>query len=71
MFFRKKSTKPSPYKSPWYPFTSILAMIFLTMVVVVMYIMPDFHMAIMIAPIWLAILSIAYLIKTKFENKNV
>ncbi len=70
MFFRKKSKVHSEYKSPWYPFSSIIAMIFLTIVVVVMYIMPNFHMAIVIAPIWLSLLTIAYFIKSKLERKH-
>ncbi|RTK99440.1 MAG: amino acid permease [Proteobacteria bacterium] len=67
--FKRKLNKPSPYKTILYPLSSIIAMVFLIIVIAVMYQMPDFHAAIIVAPIWLSILSIAYLIKTKCKGE--
>lgn len=68
--FKRKSKLVSTYQTILYPFTSIIAMIFLALVIVVMYLMPDFHAAIIVAPIWLILLSIAYLIKTKLKGDS-
>lgn len=68
--FKRKSTTISEYKAILYPLTSIIAMIFLIMVIVIMYRMPSFHAAIIVAPIWLILLSLAFLIKTKLESKK-
>lgn len=68
--FKRKSTAISEYKTILYPLTSIIAMIFLIMVIIIMYRMPSFHAAIIVAPIWLILLSLAFLIKTKLESKK-
>lgn len=67
--FKRKSNKISSYKTLLYPCSSIFAMIFLVIVIVIMYYMPDFHAAIIVAPIWIGSLSIAYLIKNKVGGK--
>ncbi len=68
--FKRKFKGNSSYPAWLYPASSIIALIFLVIVAIVMYFMPDFRMAIVIAPIWIAILSLAYMIKIKFERKN-
>lgn len=66
--FKRKSIIESSYKTILYPFSSIIAMLFLFSVIVVMYFMPDFHAAIIIAPIWLGILTLSYWVKNKLGN---
>lgn len=67
--FKVKSQLDSSYKIFLYPLSSIFAAIFLIAVIIIMYYMPDFHAAIIIAPIWLGFLTVAYLIKTKLGSK--
>lgn len=67
--FKRKSGDNNSYKALFYPLSSIIAVIFLLLVAVVMYFMPDMKMAIIIAPIWLLLLSIGYLIKIRFRGK--
>jgi len=66
--FKLKSRIRSSYPTLLYPLSSIFAAIFLILVAGTMYFTPDMRMAIVIAPVWLAILSIAYLIKTKIAG---
>lgn len=68
--FKLKSVASSRYPALAYPLSSIVAAIFLVFVASVMYFMPDMKLAIIIAPVWLAFLSVAYLIKIKLgKNK--
>ena len=67
--FKRKFTGISHYPIFLYPLSSVIAIIFLVMVAGIMYFMPDFRLAIIIAPIWLCLLSIGYLIKTKIMGK--
>lgn len=67
--FKRKFTGVSHYPIFFYPLSSIIAIIFLVMVAGIMYFMPDFKFAIIIAPIWLCLLSIGYFIKTKLVGK--
>lgn len=67
--FKRKFTGISHYPIFFYPLSSVIAIIFLVMVAGIMYFMPDFRLAIIIAPIWLCLLSIGYLIKTKIMGK--
>ena len=68
-YFKKKQQKTSGYNLPFYPLSTIIAVVFLFAVAIIMYFMPDMQLAILIAPAWLIILSIAYLFK-KFLNKH-
>lgn len=68
--FKQKSEIKSTYKAILYPFSSLIAAIFLIGVIVIMYQMPNFHFAIIIAPIWLSLLSIAYIIKKFYFQKG-
>lgn len=67
--FKRKFTGVSQYPIFLYPLSSLIAIIFLVMVAGIMYFMPDFKLAIIIAPIWLCLLSIGYFIKTKFAGR--
>ncbi|RTL12425.1 MAG: amino acid permease [Neisseriaceae bacterium] len=67
--FKRKFTGVSDYPIFLYPLSSLIAIIFLVMVAGIMYFMPDFKLAIIIAPIWLCLLSIGYFIKTKFAGR--
>lgn len=68
--FKRKYKGNSSYPAWLYPLSSVVAILFLLIVAGVMYFMPDFRMAIIVAPIWIAILSIAYFIKTKFGGNH-
>lgn len=67
--FKRKFAGVSHYPIFLYPLSSLIAIIFLVMVAGIMYFMPDFKLAIIIAPIWLCLLSIGYFIKTKFAGR--
>ena len=62
-FRRHKQAKDIEYKMPLFPFSSIIAILFFVIIALVMTQMKDMKMAIFIAPVWLAILSVAYLLK--------
>lgn len=64
-YFKRKSIHPSPYPIFAYPLSVIFAIAFLFTVSISMYFMPSFSIAILIAPIWLALLSIGYAVKIK------
>lgn len=68
--FKRKFKGESSYKTLLYPLSSIIAVIFLVAVATIMYFMPSFKMAIIIAPIWLTLLSIAYYCKLKFGDSQ-
>ena len=68
--FKRKFKGESSYKTILYPLSSIIAIAFLVMVAIIMYFMPSFKMAIIIAPIWLALLSLAYFCKLKFGGSQ-
>ncbi len=58
------------YKLPFYPFTSIIAIILFVGIILIMSQMESRKLAIYISPIWLALLSIFYFIKLKI-SKNI
>ena len=60
-FRKKKDIATLSYKMPWYPIPSIIAIIFFVIVIIAMTNMPEMKLAIYIAPLWILILSIAYL----------
>jgi AAT family amino acid transporter len=62
-YFRKNTPTKSTYPLFAYPLTAIIAIIFLVTVSISMVFMPNFRLAILIAPLWLLILSAGYLIK--------
>ena len=68
--FKRKFKGESSYKTLLYPLSSIVAVAFLVMVATIMYFMPSFRMAIIIAPIWLALLSLAYFCKLTFGGSQ-
>lgn len=68
--FKRKSKQKSSYPTFLYPLSSILAAIFLVIVAGIMYFMPSFKMAIVIAPVWIAILSLAYFIKVRMQRNT-
>ena len=67
--FKEKAKNIGNYPSLLYPYSSIFAAIFLIMVAIIMFFMPEMKLAIMIAPVWLLILSIGYFIKTKIRGE--
>ena len=52
------------FKMPFYPVANYLVLAFLAGVVVLMGFLPDFRYALYVAPVWVAILYLAYRIKT-------
>ncbi|MCE2705655.1 MAG: amino acid permease [Proteobacteria bacterium] len=58
------------YKLPFYPLTSIIAIVFFIIILIVMSQMDNMHLAIYIAPIWLVILSIGFLLKHIKRNAS-
>ncbi len=62
-FRRKKQATDIVYKMPFFPFSSIIAISFFVIIALVMTQMSEMKSAIFIAPIWLTVLSLAYLAK--------
>ena len=58
------------YKMPLYPASSIVAIIFFVLVVITMLQMDNMKLAVYIAPIWLIILSIGYLVRNKIFKQE-
>lgn len=58
------------YKLPFYPLSSIIAIIFFVIVMVIMTQMESMHLAIEVLPVWLILLSIGYLILHKKHFKR-
>ncbi len=65
--FRKSKSeeeiKNLKFKMPLHPISSYICLAFMAMVVVLMAIMPDYRIAVIIGPIWLLILFVAFKIK--------
>lgn len=68
--FKRHSTTKSSFPLFAYPFSSIIAGLFLLLVTGVMYFMPDFKLAIIVAPVWFLILNLGYFIKTKSSGHS-
>lgn len=70
--FRKSKSpeevKNLKFKLPLYPISSYIVLAFLAMVVILMAIMPDYRIAVIIGPIWILLLYIAYRIKKGAEK---
>ena len=64
--FRKKvDISQIKYKMPFYPASSIIAIIFFILVIITMLQMDSMKLAVYISPIWLITLSIGYLVRNK------
>ena len=65
--FRKSKSeeeiKNLKFKMPLHPISSYICLAFMAMVVVLMAIMPDYRIAVIIGPIWLLVLFVAFKIK--------
>lgn len=72
MKFRKKigseAAEKLSYKMPFYPYTNYIAIAYFVMIAIVMTIMPDYRIAIFIAPVWLLIIYIGYQIKKRHQK---
>ncbi len=68
-FFRRKFQGNRPYQLCYYPLSSIIAIFFLLLVASIMYFMPEMHLAIVIAPLWIILLSLGYLFKSKLTEE--
>lgn len=69
-YFKHKYQGINNYQTIFYPLSTIFAAIFLVFVAVIMYFMPNMKLAIIIAPAWLIILSIAYGLKKYYKKKQ-
>lgn len=69
IYFRMKINMTS-YKLFLFPWTNILALLLLLIVIITMLYMPDMRDAIFIMPIWLILLTISYLLKNKKSRRN-
>lgn len=62
--FRKSADYPVVRKpsctAPYFPYGSIFAGLFLALIIVVMFFVPDTRIAVIVGPIWLAILTLAF-----------
>jgi L-asparagine transporter-like permease len=69
-YFKRKTQVKTVFPAIFYPLSSIIAALFLISVAITMYFMADFKLAIIIAPLWLSMLSLGYWIKTKFMKSR-
>lgn len=70
------STKDLEFKSPWYPYSNYLCMVFLIMIVGLMTQIDDMRIAVVTLPVWLLLLYIMFRVKkattqTTVENKEI
>lgn len=67
--FREKmgpeKTASLTYKMPFFPYTNYIGIAYFLMIAGAMVVMPDYRIAIMVAPVWLFIIFIGYRIKKK------
>ena len=56
---------PTQFPSIAYPFTNYLCIIFMCGILLIMSQTPDMRIAVMMIPVWIAVLSIAYFFKNK------
>ena len=69
LYFRKKHPELE-YRLPFSPIVNYLALGFLFTVIIIMTQMEDMKMAAFLLPLWLIILSLAYLLKTKISKNK-
>ena len=55
-----EKTQHLSYKMFWYPWSDIIAILYFAMIAVVMLTMPDFRIAVLLAPVWMLIIFICY-----------
>lgn len=68
IYFRKQKNKEGvklSYKLGWFPYTSIFAMLVLITVLIAMTQMEDMRLSVYVAPVWILILSIFYVLRKK------
>jgi L-asparagine transporter-like permease len=70
LFFRQKVSDVN-YKLPLYPFTNIIAIICLISVIIIMTKMPDMKIAVYLMPLWIGILTVAYIVKSVLLSRKV
>jgi AAT family amino acid transporter len=63
--FKRAFNKTSHYPLFGYPYTSLIAIVCLIIVAVTMSFLPEFRLAIWIAPVWLTLLTIGYWLKNR------
>ena len=56
---------PTQFPSIAYPFTNYLCIIFMCGILLIMSQTPDMRIAVIMIPVWIAVLSIAYFFKNK------
>lgn len=73
MKFREKigpeGVEKLEYKMPFYPYTNYIAIAYFVMIGFVMTIMPDYRIAIFIAPVWLLIIYLGFQVKKRHMSK--
>ena len=71
IYFRKKINQQLSYKIPFFPITSILAIIFFIIIIINMSQMKSMYLAVYIAPLWILALSLGYYIKVKISKNRI
>lgn len=67
---RKEKIATLKYKLPYSPFFNYLGLAYFLMIIGIMYTMEDMRIAVIIAPIWIALIYISYRIKCLRQKKN-
>lgn len=58
------------FRMPWFPWANYLVLAFLAMLVVIMGFSPDFRLALIVGPVWLGGLYVAYRVKVARESRE-
>ncbi len=70
-FLGEDKVKLLSYKMPLYPITNYLGIAYFLLIAFIMCIMPDYQIAVMIAPLWFIIVYVGYRIKKSKEKSGV
>ncbi|CAI2417173.1 amino acid permease [Serratia liquefaciens] len=56
------------FKAFWYPFSNYLCLVFMTGILVIMYLTPGIQISVLLIPVWVAILAIGYIVKQRSQR---
>ncbi|HDL6967568.1 TPA: amino acid permease [Yersinia enterocolitica] len=58
----------SQFKAFWYPFSNYLCLLFLTGILVIMYLTPGIQISVLLIPAWLVLLAVGYILKNRNQR---
>lgn len=58
------------FKAFWYPFGNCLCLLFLTGILVIMFLTPSIRISVILIPVWVVVLAIGYILKNQSQRQN-